>query len=333
MGLTFSVRFNNDLPPSRFERLAALAEECGFDQLWVSNDLFLHSAGVLVTAAARATSTISLGVGVFNPVSMHPAEIAMVAASLHELSEGRLRLGVGAGADRFLTWAGLTFDPPVTRTERAIGEIRSLLAGDSPWAPEGRMRIPVAPVPIYVGAMGERMLRLAGRAADGALPLLFPPRHYRVAAAQVAEGAAAAGRDVGDIDVAACIWCSIDADARRARDALAAKIAYYGPSFSPDLLARAGLRPSDFDTDVVTSAMLALGVAGGPEEVAAACTELVRDGARHISFGPPLGPDPEAALRVLAAEVLPALRTLPTTWGGGPGSGGEPGPVGTLPKP
>ena len=96
MKLTFSVRFNNDVAPAEFARLAALAEEGGFDQVWVSNDLFFHSAPVLVTAAAQATSRIELGVGVFNPVSMHASEIAMVAASLAELTDGRALLGIGA---------------------------------------------------------------------------------------------------------------------------------------------------------------------------------------------------------------------------------------------
>ena len=308
MKLTFSVRFNNDVAPAEFARLAALAEEGGFDQVWVSHDLFFHSAPVLVTAAAQATSRIELGVGVFNPVSMHASEIAMVAASLAELTEGRTLLGIGAGADRFLTWAGLAFDPPVARTERAIKEIRTLLAGAAPWEHEGRMRISVSPVRIYVGAMGPRMLRMAGRVADGALPLLFPPSHYRVAAAQIAEGAAAAGRDIAAVDVAACIWCSIADDGERARAALAEKIAYYGPSFSPELLARAGLRAADFEGGVITPQMLALGVAGGPHDVIAACAQLIADGARHISFGPPLGPDPKEAIRVLASEVIPALR-------------------------
>jgi len=305
----FSVRFNNDVSPGHFAGLAALAEESGFDQIWVSNDLFWHSAAVLVAAAAKTTSRIELGVGVFNPVSMHAAEIAMIAASLADLTDGRFRLGLGAGADRFLTWAGLAPDPPVARTERAIRAVRALLAGESPagWDGEGRMRVPVAPVPIYLGAMGPAMLRLAGRIADGALPLLFPPSHYRVAAAQIAEGAAGAGRLPESIDVAACIWCSIDRDAERARNALAAKIAYYGPSFSADLLARSGLHPADLGRGEATPAILGLGVAGGGGEVTAACAELIRDGARHISFGPPLGPDPEAALAVLAAEVLPAL--------------------------
>ena len=310
MSPTFSVRFNNDVSPGQYVRLAALAEECGLDQIWVSNDLFLHSAAVLVTAAARATNRIALGVGVFNPVSMHASEIAMIAASLHDLSAGRALLGLGAGADRFLSWAGLAFDPPVARTEKAIAEIRALLAGGAPWQPEGRMRIPVKPVPIYVGAMGPRMLRLAGRVADGALPLLFPPGHYRVAATQIAEGAAAAGRDPGAIDVAACIWCSIAADPEPARAALADKIAYYGPSFSRDLLSRAGLNASDFDGGVITPRMLKLGIAGGPQEIIEACAALLADGARHISFGPPLGPDPEAALKVLASDVMPALDTI-----------------------
>jgi 5,10-methylenetetrahydromethanopterin reductase len=306
--LTFSVRFNNDVTPSRFARLAALAEELGFDQVWVSNDLFFHSAPVLVTAAARETSRISLGVGVFNPVSMHATEIAMVVASLADLAPGRVLLGIGAGADRFLSWAGLRYGSPVPRTERAVGEIRDLLAGGQPWSPEGRMRIPVAPVPIYVGAMGPRMLRMAGRVADGVLPLLFPPSHYRVAAGQIAEGAELAGRDPDAIDVAACIWCSIDHDAERAREAMAAKIAYYGPSFGADLLARAGLSVEDFNGGAVTPKMLSLGICGGPDEVLAACAGLVADGARHISFGPPLGPEPEAAMRALAGEVLPRLR-------------------------
>src|ERR1700693_994414 len=88
--MKFSVRFNNDLPAERFVRMAARAEEVGFDQIWVSNDLFWQSAPVLVAAAAQATSRIALGVGVFNPVSMHPAEIAMAASSLQDVSGCRL---------------------------------------------------------------------------------------------------------------------------------------------------------------------------------------------------------------------------------------------------
>ncbi|HUZ87645.1 MAG TPA: LLM class flavin-dependent oxidoreductase [Candidatus Baltobacterales bacterium] len=321
--MKFSVRFNNDLPADRFMHMAALAEEAGFDQIWVSNDLFWHSAPVLVAEAARVTSRITLGVGVFNPVSMHPVEIAMVASSLHEVSSGRFCLGLGAGADQFLEWAGLTAGSPVSRTERAIKELRALFGGHAPegWRPEGRLRTSPVFIPIYVGAMGPRMLQLAGRHADGALPLLLPPKRYGFAAGQVADGARQANRDPESLDVAACIWCSIDGDEARAKRALASKIAYYGASFSPDLLAGVSLGLDDFKliqqamsngdveqaTDLVNPAMLSLGVAGAVDEVLEACANLVAAGARHISFGPPLGPDPEQAVIALGAKVIPAL--------------------------
>lgn len=325
--MKFSVRFNNDLPAERFIHMAALAEEAGFDQIWVSNDLFWQSAPVLVAAAARVTSRIALGVGVFNPVSMHTAEIAMAASTLQEVSGGRFCLGLGAGADEFLGWAGLPVGAPLRRTERALKELRALFAGDAPqgWRPEGHLRTGPASVPIYVGAMGPRMLNMAGRLADGALPLLLPPERYAFAAAQINDGARAAGRDPDSIDVAACIWCSIDANRDTAKRALASKIAYYGASFSPYLLAAASLTVLDFrqiqltmaDGDVeraaglVTPAMLNLGVAGGVDELVEACMRLAAAGASHISFGPPLGPDPGWAIEALGKKVLPALTVRP----------------------
>ena len=321
--MKFSIRFNNDLPAERFIHMAALAEEAGFDQIWVSNDLFWRSAPVLVAAAARVTSRIALGVGVFNPVSMHPAEIAMAASSLQEVSGGRFCVGLGAGADEFLNWAGLAAGPPLSRTERAIKDLRALFAGDAPegWPTEGHLRTGPQSVPIYIGAMGPRMLHLAGRLADGALPLLLPPERYAYAAGQIIEGARESGRDPDSIDVAACIWCSIDGSKARAERALASKIAYYGASFSPDILAGVSLTVLDFrsiqealsngDTerasDLVTPAMLSLGVAGGVDELVEAGARLVAAGARHISFGPPLGPDPEQAVSALGANVIPAL--------------------------
>ncbi|HVC78337.1 MAG TPA: LLM class flavin-dependent oxidoreductase [Candidatus Micrarchaeaceae archaeon] len=324
--MKFSVRFNNDLSVERFIHMAALAEEAGFDQIWVSNDLFWHSAPVLVAAAARVTSRIALGVGVFNPVSMHPAEIAMAASSLQEVSGGRFCLGLGAGADEFLEWAGLAAGPPVSRTERALKDLRALLSGAAPegWRPEGRLRTGPVSVPIYIGAMGPRMLQLAGRLADGALPLLLPPERYLFAASQIIEGARQSGRDPESLDVAACIWCSIDGNGARAKRALASKIAYYGASFSPHVLEGVSLTLLDFRsiqqamsdgdteraTDLVTPAMLSLGVAGNVEDVVEAGASLVAAGARHISFGPPLGPDPEQAVAALGANVLPALNAM-----------------------
>ncbi len=329
--MRFSLRLNNDTDPTALQELARAAEAAGFDQLWVSNDLFLRSAPVLLTHAAHATSTIALGTGIMNPYSVHPAELAMLASTLQEVSGGRFRLGLGAGAEDFLRWAGLERDRPLGRTRQAVAAIRALLEGGSPsdvedagpgWTPEAYLRAPAHPTPIYLGVMSPRMLALAGEVADGALPLLFPPEHFPTAAGQAAEGARAAGRDPAELDLAACVWVSIDGDRDAARHALATKIAYYGPSFAPYLLARAGLSVEDFApiTEVlerhgldaaaekVTEPMLRLGIAGDADDVIARCRWLVEHGATHLSFGPPLGPDPLGAVEVLGSEVLPAMR-------------------------
>jgi 5,10-methylenetetrahydromethanopterin reductase len=325
-----SLRLNNDLDADRLVSLAVLAEAHGFDSIWVSHDLFLRSAPVLLALIARETSRIGIGSCVLNPYSAHPAELAMTAATLQEVSGGRFRLGVAAGDAGFLGWAGIERRRPLERVREAVVAVRALLDGGRPaevagagegWRPDGWLRSGPAPTPIYLGAMGPRMLRLAGALADGALALLFPPEHYPVAAGLVRQGAAAAGRDPGELDLPACVWCSIDPDPERARLALAAKLAYYGQGISPFLLERAGLRAGDFEpvaaalrsggvaaaASLVTPAMLGLGIAGGPDEVLARCRWLRDQGATHVSFGPPLGPDPLAAVETLGREVLPGL--------------------------
>lgn len=324
-----SLRVNNDLPAGQLVELAQAAEEHAFDQLWVSNDLFLRSAPALLGALASHTDRLRLGVAIMNPYSVHVSELAMIAATLQEISNGRAMLGVGAGAVDFLAWAGIERPHPLTTTGQAVAALRRLLGhvdvadADLPdWFGEHAvLRFEVTePVPVYVGGMGPKMLRMAGRLADGALPLLYPPEHFSIAQAQVKAGLAEAGRAGDEFDLPACFWVSIDADVGMARRALAEKLAYYGPSISEDLLAEAGLTAADFRpaadlarqgrpaADLIDLRMLALGVAGGADEVIARCEGLRELGARHLSFGPPLGPDPVRAVRILGREVLPALR-------------------------
>ena len=95
--MRFSVRVNNDLSFTELLALAVTADDAGFGQLWVSNDLFLRSAPVLAGALAARTQRIGLGIAVMNPYSVHLGELAMVAATAQEVSGGRFLLGLGAG--------------------------------------------------------------------------------------------------------------------------------------------------------------------------------------------------------------------------------------------
>ena len=334
--MRFSVRVNNDLSVADLTALARAAETAGFDQLWVSNDLLLRSAPVLAGVLAARTSRISLGIGVMNPYSVHPAELAMMAATAGEASGGRFLLGLGAGAAEFLAWAGITRTAPLATTTTAVVTLRTLLGhADADrtllpaWARAEAAALkfpPGPPVPVYVGAMGPKMLAMAGAHADGALPLLYPPETYPAARTAVLSGAGTgdrAGTGGGRaVDVPACFWVSLSGDPAEARAALAEKLAYYGTSFAAPLLAGAGLRPGDFAAAaalahsgrpaaaLIDDRMLSLGIAGDAADVIGRCAALVAAGASHLSFGPPLGPDPVDAIGLLGEQVLPALRAL-----------------------
>src|SRR5262245_58547966 len=100
--MKFSLRLNNDHSVSNYVRLAQLAESSGFDQFWVSDDLFFRSAPVILTAVALATTRLEVGTCILNPYTINPAEIAMTAATLDEVSGGRFNLGLSSGAADFL---------------------------------------------------------------------------------------------------------------------------------------------------------------------------------------------------------------------------------------
>jgi 5,10-methylenetetrahydromethanopterin reductase len=164
------------------------------------------------------------------------------------------------------------------------------------------------------------MLALAGELGDGALPLLFPPEHYFTVKPLVAEGVAARASALGALDLAACIWVSLSEDGAAARRVLAQKVAYYGHALSPLIWSRLGLTRQDFEPithammvernadkaiRMVDDRMLAIGVVGTADDVIRRLEPLVAAGAEHLSFGPPLGPDPRAAIELLGKRVLP----------------------------
>ncbi len=331
--MRFSVRLNNDLPIDETVTLAVAAERAGFDQFWLSDDLFQRSATVMLAAIARETQGIQIGSGIFNPYTLHPAQMAMEAATLDELSGGRFCLGLASGAAEFLKWIGIDQDKPLTAVVETIEVLRQLFAGEQApldgqflqWSEAAWLRFtPLRrQIPIYLGAMSPRMLQTIGSHADGGLPLLFPPEHFSWVLPQIRKGAELAGRDLVDIDVAACIWCSVSEDSLAAEHALRAKIAFYGHALSPTILERLGLTRSDFDdieqavvaendlacgSALVTDDMLRIGVVGTPRQLIPRLEELVNVGARHLSFGPPLGPEPLKAIELIGREVLPWFR-------------------------
>lgn len=323
--MKFSIRLNNDLTVSEYVELAELAEKYKFDQFWVSNDLFLRSAPVILTSVALATKSIEIGTCILNPYTIHPSEIAMMATTLDEVSNGRFNLGISSGANEFLEWVGIRPKKPRTELVEIVAGLRKLFDGETTeikdWSKEAYLRFkPKRQIPIYIGAMSPNMLRAIGEYADGGLPLLFPPEHYPNVLPYIKEGSDKSNRDLADIDVAACIWCSIAEDLTTAEDPLREKIAYYGYAFSPMILGNLGLTKDDFaeieqalmreqDTEkaksLVTDNMLNIGITGTPTDIIKRLENLVDLGANHLSFGPPIGPDIAEGIRLIGETIIP----------------------------
>ena len=256
----------------------------------------------------------------------------MFAATLDEFSGGRFNLGLSAGAADFLRWLGMDQPLPRTATLEALQAINKLTAGENAaaagktlrWTDEAWLRFETARrVPVYLGAMSPRMLEAIGAHADGGLPLLFPPEHFETILPHVRRGLAQSRRSLADIDLAACLWCSVSDDTAAAEAMLADKIAYYGHAMSPLILSQLGLTRADFEPirqalhvsgdaaaarSLVTRDMLRIGMAGTAQSMLSRLESLAEMGARHISFGPPLGPDILGAIESLGEVAIPHFR-------------------------
>ena len=167
--------------------LVRLAEDAGFDSVWVPDELIWHfddaptlgfwESWTLVSAIAAITSRIEIGTLVSCTQYRSPALLAKMADTADEVSGGRFTLGLGAGwsADQFRAF-GAEADHPVDRFEEALSIVQALLR-DGHISFSGRhykvadcVLEPRGPrpggIPIVVGGLGPRMLRLAARHAD-----------------------------------------------------------------------------------------------------------------------------------------------------------------------
>jgi F420-dependent oxidoreductase-like protein len=193
-------------------RLARLAEELGYDSIWVP-EAWGYEQFQLLTEIALATRTLRLATGIANVFSRSPGLLAMSAATLDEISEGRVILGLGtSGRIVVENFHGIPYTKPLTRLRETVGLLRALWSGQR-LAPELSTLFPVrhfklemqplrADIPIYIASLQERAIREIGRIADGWVPTFWPYRHLRDGIAWIEAGAREAGRDPAAIEVA-----------------------------------------------------------------------------------------------------------------------------------
>lgn len=238
--------------PEVFTERARTIEALGFDAMWLTDSsLHARNCWAYLTLAATVTTTLRLGTAVTNPVTRHPGVTAAAAATVDEISGGRLILGYGAG-DRPLH--ALDMPPAGLRTLRAsIAVTRRLLAGETVTADDDRFRLrdahlrfPTrADVPVFISASGEKTLRTAGEIAEGVILLcgLFD-EGVQWALDRIAEGAARADRPRPHVAVFAYGRIAATADEEPAALATARTIAAWFPQTAPVYCTLAGLDPA-----------------------------------------------------------------------------------------
>jgi 5,10-methylenetetrahydromethanopterin reductase len=166
-----------------------------------------------------------------------PLTLAMQAATVGQISDGRFTLGIGTGGYGPGFWASVGLpDRPVAVMRDYITVLRGLLAGetvthDGPALRVDRSSLGVTglpQVPLYLAALGPQMLRLAGELADGALLNWATPERIAYSRAIVAEGAARAGRDPRPVALTMYVRVCVDDDVAAARRALGRQVLGYG---------------------------------------------------------------------------------------------------------
>lgn len=187
-------------------------------------------------AVAGLATGLRVGTAIANVFSRGPATLALSAAGLAEIAPGRFCLGIGAGSQPIVeAWNGGRFVRPATRVREAAQVLRQALAGErvvfrgKALAVEGfrLSRPPSEPVPIYVAALREGMLRVAGEVGDGVILNWLAPEDVPKSVAIVREAAARAGRDPRAIEVTARLFVHLDPPGPAADLAVRRHIAAY----------------------------------------------------------------------------------------------------------
>jgi probable F420-dependent oxidoreductase len=161
-------------PLAQQEALVRRAEAAGYEDFWSAETNGFDGFTPLALACAW-TERARLGTGIVGVFTRGRALLAQHAAALADASGGRFVLGIGSSSDVIVErWNGIPFARPLTRVRETVEALRPVLRGERGPGGFKLETAPAHPVPIYVAALRERMLRLAGEIADGTFVNFLP---------------------------------------------------------------------------------------------------------------------------------------------------------------
>ena len=193
-----------------FER-GCWAQSQGYDDLWLADAEGLEDPLTMAAGLGVACSRVRLCTGIVPVFNRPPALLASAVVAAEARAPGRLVLGLGASTPNMIErWYGLKYEKPLTRVRETVYLLRQILAGQKTDFSGQTLRshgfvlqsLPSAPVPVVLGAIGGKMLELAGEVADGVLLNDFTPAdRMGYALERLDIGAKRAGRRVEDLEI------------------------------------------------------------------------------------------------------------------------------------
>jgi F420-dependent oxidoreductase-like protein len=205
--------------------MVAEAERLGYYAVWTSEAYGSDAVTPLAWIGAR-TERIRLGTAIMQMPARTPANTAMTAITLDQLSSGRLLLGLGLSGPQVVEgWHGQPYGKPLARTREYVSIVRQVFRREGPLTHAGaHYQIPYkgddatglgkplkctlhgrVDLPIYLAAIGPKNVELAAEIADGWLPIFFSPERYDATYREAVEAGfalAGGGKSLAGFDIA-----------------------------------------------------------------------------------------------------------------------------------
>jgi len=225
---TKNVRLGLTLPIGGAHEAIAQAQHArgrGYEEIWLA-EVGGGDAYAIAGALAVGVPGMRIGTAVVPAQTRTPMVHAMAALSLSQLTAGNFILGIGLSSPNIVRdWGGQPYDQPLIRLREHIEVLRQMLSGakvdyTGKTLTAKRFRLggmPDGEVPIYLGALNEQSLRMAGALCDGVVLNMVPERALPQILGAVRAGAEAAGRDPGAIEVVSRLHVVLTDDAAMGR--------------------------------------------------------------------------------------------------------------------
>ncbi|MFP3910330.1 MAG: 5,10-methylenetetrahydromethanopterin reductase [Archaeoglobaceae archaeon] len=325
--MRFGIEMVPDIKYFELEYYTKLAEEVNFGYEWITDHYNNRNVYTMLTLLALKTSTMRVSAGVANPYTSHPAVIASSIATVNEVAEGRAILGIAAGDKITLDRIGVKWQKPLTRLREAVEIIRDLLCGKTvDYDGEffhlngARLNFNCGEIPIYIGAQGPKMLKLAAEVGDGVLINASNPSDFKEARKSIEEGLRGSNKK---FDIAAYTSMSVDKDREKAREAAKIVVAFIAAG-SPQVI----FDRHNIDIEKIEKVKEALdrafkkgewkqvnkavddqlvdvfSISGTPEDAIENIEKLSKQAVTQVVAGSPLGPSKKNAINLMGKNVI-----------------------------